>query len=43
MLYKAYHDFEEQNIFDAKLEELYREGRRYVCLFPGVGVFVRSI
>lgn len=32
MLYKAYHEFEEQNIFDEKLEELYREGRRYVCL-----------
>jgi hypothetical protein len=32
MLYKAYHEFEEQNIFDEKLEELYREGRRYVGL-----------
>lgn len=31
MLYKAYHEFEGQNIFDEKLEEMYREGRRYVC------------
>ncbi|KAJ6525112.1 ubiquitin carboxyl-terminal hydrolase-domain-containing protein [Mycena sp. CBHHK59/15] len=29
-LYKAYHDFEEQGIFDQKLEELYKEGRQYV-------------
>ncbi|KAF8590468.1 hypothetical protein K439DRAFT_1329688 [Ramaria rubella] len=29
MLYKAYHEFEGQGIFDEKLEELYREGRRY--------------
>ncbi|KAF8919283.1 PAB-dependent poly-A-specific ribonuclease subunit PAN2 [Mucidula mucida] len=28
-LYKAYHQFEEQGIFDAKLEELYKEGRQY--------------
>ncbi|KAF7353663.1 PAN2-PAN3 deadenylation complex catalytic subunit PAN2 [Mycena venus] len=28
-LYKAYHDFEEQGIFDQKLEELYKEGRQY--------------
>ncbi|EGN96198.1 hypothetical protein SERLA73DRAFT_170610 [Serpula lacrymans var. lacrymans S7.3] len=28
-LYKAYHEFEEQGIFDMKLEELYREGRQY--------------
>lgn len=31
MLYKAYNELEEQNIFDKKLEELYREGRRHVC------------
>jgi hypothetical protein len=30
MLYKAYHEFEEQNIFDQKLEELYKAGRQYV-------------
>jgi len=30
MLYKAYHDFESQGIWDEKLEELYREGRRFV-------------
>jgi PAB-dependent poly(A)-specific ribonuclease subunit 2 len=29
-LYKAYHDFEGQGIFDQKLEELYKEGRLYV-------------
>lgn len=29
-LYKAYHQFEEQGVFDAKLEELYKEGRQYV-------------
>ncbi|THH04450.1 hypothetical protein EW146_g10172 [Bondarzewia mesenterica] len=29
MLYKAYHEFEEQGIFDQKLEELYREGRKH--------------
>ncbi|KAK0458455.1 ubiquitin carboxyl-terminal hydrolase-domain-containing protein [Desarmillaria tabescens] len=27
-LYKAYHQFEEQGIFDQKLEELYKEGRQ---------------
>jgi PAB-dependent poly(A)-specific ribonuclease subunit 2 len=30
MLYKAYQEFEEINIFDQKLEELYRAGRQYV-------------
>ena len=30
MLYKAYHEFEEQGIFDQKLDELYKEGRQYV-------------
>jgi hypothetical protein len=30
MLYKAYQGFEEQNIFDQKLEELYKAGRQYV-------------
>jgi len=29
MLYKAYQGFEEQNIFDQKLEELYKAGRQY--------------
>ncbi|PCH38436.1 hypothetical protein WOLCODRAFT_97122 [Wolfiporia cocos MD-104 SS10] len=28
-LYKAYQDFESQRIFDQKLEELYREGKKY--------------
>ncbi|OCH89095.1 PAB-dependent poly-A-specific ribonuclease subunit PAN2 [Obba rivulosa] len=28
-LYKAYHEFEAEGIFDQKLEELYREGRQY--------------
>ncbi|KAJ6488514.1 ubiquitin carboxyl-terminal hydrolase-domain-containing protein [Mycena vitilis] len=28
-LYKAYHEFEEQGVFDQKLEELYKEGRQY--------------
>ncbi|GJJ12243.1 hypothetical protein Clacol_006484 [Clathrus columnatus] len=28
-LFKAYHDFEAQGIFEQKLEELYREGRQY--------------
>ena len=39
MLYKAYHEFEEQNIFDKKLEELYREGRRYVCFHLSIDVY----
>ncbi len=30
MLYKAYEDLEEQGIVDEKLDELYREGRKYV-------------
>jgi len=30
-LYKAYYDFEAQGVFDQKLEELYKEGRQYVC------------
>lgn len=29
-LYKAYQDFEEQGVFDQKLEALYKEGRQYV-------------
>ncbi|KAA1471282.1 PAB-dependent poly-A-specific ribonuclease subunit PAN2 [Dentipellis sp. KUC8613] len=29
MLYKAYHEFEEKGTFDEKLEELYREGKKY--------------
>lgn len=33
MLYKAYHKFEEEGIFDEKLDELYREGRRHVRNF----------
>jgi hypothetical protein len=32
MLYKAYQSFEEQNIFDQKLEELYKAGRQYVSV-----------
>jgi hypothetical protein len=34
MLYKAYQEFEKQGIFDEKLDELYREGRKHVsCRF----------
>lgn len=29
-LYKAFQEFEEHDIFDEKLEEIYREGRKYV-------------
>jgi hypothetical protein len=29
-LYKAYHEFEEQGVFDKKLEELYKQGKQYV-------------
>lgn len=32
MLYKTYEDLEEQGIVDEKLDELYREGRKHVCL-----------
>lgn len=32
-LYNKYHEFEEQGLFDKKLDELYTEGRRYVCIF----------
>lgn len=39
MLYKAYHEFEDQGVFDQKLDELYREGRKHVsillALLPG--------
>ncbi|KAF9228724.1 hypothetical protein BS17DRAFT_724469 [Gyrodon lividus] len=28
-LYKAYHEFEEREVFDEKLEELYRAGKQY--------------
>jgi hypothetical protein len=30
MLYKAFQDFEERGVFDEKLDELYREGRKHV-------------
>ncbi|THV07954.1 hypothetical protein K435DRAFT_815204 [Dendrothele bispora CBS 962.96] len=33
-LYKAYHEFEAQGVFDQKLEELYKEGRQYVRSHP---------
>lgn len=29
-LFKKYNEFEEQGIFDQKLEEIYKEGRTYV-------------
>lgn len=29
-LYNAYHEFEEQGVFDQKLDEIYREGRPLV-------------
>lgn len=29
-LYKAYHNFKTQGVFEQKLEELYRDGRQYV-------------
>ncbi|KAI0059101.1 PAB-dependent poly-A-specific ribonuclease subunit PAN2 [Artomyces pyxidatus] len=35
LLYKAYHEFEEQGIFDEKLEECYREGRKLNWKPPG--------
>lgn len=31
-LLKKYNEFEEQGIFDQKLEEIYKEGRSYVCI-----------
>jgi len=31
LLYKMYQKFEEEHIFDEKLEELYRVGKEYVC------------
>lgn len=30
-LYKAYTAFEEQGVFDQKLDEIYKEGKQYVC------------
>lgn len=30
LLYKAYHEFEEQGTFDQKLEELYKAGKQFV-------------
>ena len=35
-LYKAFTTFEEQGIFDQKLEEIYKEGNQYVCSIPRV-------
>jgi hypothetical protein len=31
-LYHAYQKFEEEGVFDKKLEEIYREGRQYVSV-----------
>ncbi len=31
-LYKAYQEFESKGVFDQKLEEIYKEGKQYVCL-----------
>ena len=36
MLYKAYQKFEEQGVFDEKLEELYREGKQHVSSFSSI-------
>ena len=33
LLYKAYQMFEEDHIFDEKLEEIYRVGKEYVCYY----------
>lgn len=33
-LYQAYQEFEEQGIFDQKLEEIYRDGRQLVSTLP---------
>ena len=33
-LYNAFQTFEEQGIFDQKLEELYKEGRQFVSVQP---------
>ena len=33
-LYKAFQDFEEQGIFDEKLDEVYREGPKHVGSYP---------
>lgn len=30
MLYHAYQEFEDQGVFDQKLEEVYKEGRQFV-------------
>ena len=30
-LYKAYIEFEDEGVFDEKLDELYKEGKQYVC------------
>jgi len=34
MLYHAYRMFEKQGVFDQKLEEIYKEGRQFVCFKP---------
>jgi PAB-dependent poly(A)-specific ribonuclease subunit 2 len=43
-LYNAFQAYEEQGIFDQKLDELYKEGRQYVCCqmasFDPVGTYV---
>jgi PAB-dependent poly(A)-specific ribonuclease subunit 2 len=33
LLYKKYQEFEEQRIFDTKLEEIYRAGREHVSVW----------
>lgn len=35
-LYKAFTTFEEQGTFDQKLEEIYKEGKQYVCSIPRI-------
>ncbi|EIN08045.1 hypothetical protein PUNSTDRAFT_70027 [Punctularia strigosozonata HHB-11173 SS5] len=36
-LFKKFNEFEEAGVFDQKLEELYRTGKEYVCLFTRIG------
>lgn len=42
MLYKAYHEFEGDGVFDQKLEELYREGRKHVSTFSVLFLIIPS-
>jgi len=40
-LYKAYLDFESQGVFDKKLEEVYKEGKQFVCPYYAYNILTK--